>query len=529
MTARSTIRCCPIVEAGKAVMIESDHQPDPLLTIKDYPGHTPGSIAINLKDGGRQACFSGDIMHHPIQVYHPDWSSQFCWDQAMSAQLAPPASGGLRREQRAALPGALSWRQRGLHQAAGRRVPHRMGSSHDGRIEHAVTCQGWAGRRFWAGILGGSDEGSGGRRRLDRQGRDRVGRRRGGRRHRQRPRRGDPAGARRHQGAGGRSRPQARRAHGRDDQGRGRPCRRPCRRHHQGSRVQAAGRCGGRPLGPARLPRQQCRHRQPRQRGRREARGISPGHAGQRRDDVPALQARHPGHDQDRQGRLDRQHLVDLGAAPARPHHLLDLEGRRDRPHPGDGGRSRQGSHPGQLHLPRADVHADGLCPRQRHERGRPRAARQGLGAEARGHRLGHRPCRALPDVGARPLHHRPGAGGRWRRHAAGTGTRFSRIIEETKTMARLPYLEARPGRARVPRHAEAQHQPAQADGQLARHGARPSTASATSSASRASSTRACASSPSCRSAGWSARSTSSPITSRSARNSASPTRTSRA
>ena len=76
----------PIVEAGKAVMIDSDHQPDPLLTIKDYPGHTPGSIAINLKDGGRQACFSGDIMHHPIQVYHPDWSSQFCSDQEMSAR-----------------------------------------------------------------------------------------------------------------------------------------------------------------------------------------------------------------------------------------------------------------------------------------------------------------------------------------------------------------------------------------------------------------------------------------------------------
>jgi glyoxylase-like metal-dependent hydrolase (beta-lactamase superfamily II) len=76
----------PVVEAGKAVMIESDHQPDPLLTIKDYPGHTPGSIAINLRDGGRQACFSGDIMHHPIQVYHPDWSSQFCWNQAMSAR-----------------------------------------------------------------------------------------------------------------------------------------------------------------------------------------------------------------------------------------------------------------------------------------------------------------------------------------------------------------------------------------------------------------------------------------------------------
>jgi glyoxylase-like metal-dependent hydrolase (beta-lactamase superfamily II) len=76
----------PVVEAGKAVMIDSDHQPDPLLTIRDYPGHTPGSIAINLTDGGQHACFSGDIMHHPIQVYHPDWSSQFCFDQEQSAR-----------------------------------------------------------------------------------------------------------------------------------------------------------------------------------------------------------------------------------------------------------------------------------------------------------------------------------------------------------------------------------------------------------------------------------------------------------
>jgi glyoxylase-like metal-dependent hydrolase (beta-lactamase superfamily II) len=76
----------PVVEAGQGVMIETDHQPDPLLTLKDYPGHTPGSVAITLRDGGRQACFAGDILHHPIQIYHPDWSSQFCWDPDLSAK-----------------------------------------------------------------------------------------------------------------------------------------------------------------------------------------------------------------------------------------------------------------------------------------------------------------------------------------------------------------------------------------------------------------------------------------------------------
>jgi len=76
----------PVVAAKQAVMIDVDHQPDPLLTIVDAPGHTPGSIAIRLADGGREAVFSGDIMHHPVQVYYPDWSSQFCWDQDMSAR-----------------------------------------------------------------------------------------------------------------------------------------------------------------------------------------------------------------------------------------------------------------------------------------------------------------------------------------------------------------------------------------------------------------------------------------------------------
>jgi len=76
----------PVVEAGMAEMIETDHQPDPMLTLKDYPGHTPGSVAINLRDGDSRACFAGDIMHHPIQVYHPDWSSQFCWNPDLSAK-----------------------------------------------------------------------------------------------------------------------------------------------------------------------------------------------------------------------------------------------------------------------------------------------------------------------------------------------------------------------------------------------------------------------------------------------------------
>jgi hypothetical protein len=116
----------PVVEAGKAVMIDSDHQPDPMLTIKDYPGHTPGSIAINLKDGGRQACFSGDIMHHPIQVYHPTGRASSAPTRSCRRRAG---AGCSRTASRAARCSArrTSRRQCGYIKAAGQCLPHRLG------------------------------------------------------------------------------------------------------------------------------------------------------------------------------------------------------------------------------------------------------------------------------------------------------------------------------------------------------------------------------------------------------------------
>lgn len=35
-------------------------------------------MAISLESAGAKAIFSGDVMHHPLQVYRPDWNSVFC-------------------------------------------------------------------------------------------------------------------------------------------------------------------------------------------------------------------------------------------------------------------------------------------------------------------------------------------------------------------------------------------------------------------------------------------------------------------
>src|SRR5690606_24645238 len=68
----------PIVEHGRAVMVEGEHAIDDRMTISPAPGHTPGHVTMRLESKGDSALFTGDIMHHPIQVYEPHWNSRFC-------------------------------------------------------------------------------------------------------------------------------------------------------------------------------------------------------------------------------------------------------------------------------------------------------------------------------------------------------------------------------------------------------------------------------------------------------------------
>lgn len=60
-----------------ATMIEGEAEIiDDMLHIDPAPGHTPGSVTIDLHRGA--ALFTGDILHHPVQVYEPHWNSAFC-------------------------------------------------------------------------------------------------------------------------------------------------------------------------------------------------------------------------------------------------------------------------------------------------------------------------------------------------------------------------------------------------------------------------------------------------------------------
>jgi glyoxylase-like metal-dependent hydrolase (beta-lactamase superfamily II) len=76
----------PIVEAGLAQMVDGTETIEEHLSLTPAPGHSPGHVLINLASRGSQAYFSGDIIHHVIQLYHPAWNSFACLDQPTARQ-----------------------------------------------------------------------------------------------------------------------------------------------------------------------------------------------------------------------------------------------------------------------------------------------------------------------------------------------------------------------------------------------------------------------------------------------------------
>jgi glyoxylase-like metal-dependent hydrolase (beta-lactamase superfamily II) len=75
----------PIFEAGLAQMVEMDHRISPEIRLIPTTGHTPGHVSVVIESGGETAIITGDMMHHPCQVGHPEWDSEFDGDKQAGA------------------------------------------------------------------------------------------------------------------------------------------------------------------------------------------------------------------------------------------------------------------------------------------------------------------------------------------------------------------------------------------------------------------------------------------------------------
>jgi len=67
----------PVIYAGLADFVDSDHQLTPEVFLEPTPGHTPGHVSVRISSKGEDAVITGDLMHHPAQCAMPAMSSRF--------------------------------------------------------------------------------------------------------------------------------------------------------------------------------------------------------------------------------------------------------------------------------------------------------------------------------------------------------------------------------------------------------------------------------------------------------------------
>ena len=53
------------------------------------PGHTPGHVSVRIASNGEEGLITGDFVHHPCQIAHPEW---------LSTADSDPAEARLTRE-----------------------------------------------------------------------------------------------------------------------------------------------------------------------------------------------------------------------------------------------------------------------------------------------------------------------------------------------------------------------------------------------------------------------------------------------
>ena len=77
----------PIIDAGLADLIETDHRLTSEVRLVPTPGHTPGHVSVLIEPQGEPALITGDMTHTPLQFAEPSLAaSAFDTDSEQSTQ-----------------------------------------------------------------------------------------------------------------------------------------------------------------------------------------------------------------------------------------------------------------------------------------------------------------------------------------------------------------------------------------------------------------------------------------------------------
>jgi glyoxylase-like metal-dependent hydrolase (beta-lactamase superfamily II) len=85
----------PIVEAGLADFVESDHKLCDAVRLVSTAGHTPGHVSVEIASQGEHGFITGDMTHHPVQWAEPDWKMHADSDPAAAAATRRRIAGAL--------------------------------------------------------------------------------------------------------------------------------------------------------------------------------------------------------------------------------------------------------------------------------------------------------------------------------------------------------------------------------------------------------------------------------------------------
>jgi len=76
----------PVADAGLIDLVEGGHRVCDEISLVPTPGHSPGHLSVAIASDGQQALLMGDVLHHPCQMAHLDWSSAVDFDPRQAEQ-----------------------------------------------------------------------------------------------------------------------------------------------------------------------------------------------------------------------------------------------------------------------------------------------------------------------------------------------------------------------------------------------------------------------------------------------------------
>jgi glyoxylase-like metal-dependent hydrolase (beta-lactamase superfamily II) len=76
----------PIVDADLVDLVDCEHVLCDEVQLIPTPGHTIGHVSVLIRSEGESALITGDFIHHPCQLAHPEWSVTTDYDPQRSTK-----------------------------------------------------------------------------------------------------------------------------------------------------------------------------------------------------------------------------------------------------------------------------------------------------------------------------------------------------------------------------------------------------------------------------------------------------------